>query len=311
MIWIILTELDSEALRHIMSDFESGIYMNIPPDGESTTYDQPVEIRNYRRDKFHLKVDYMKDIKRVKESLIAIRKYIVISMLIICLFTALIAVICVMLAYKSHYIMMEALEQENEEIYAQLSALYRSCKDNPLDFDWTTRILQDIEVTRNTVPAETVKLMIKLMESSNENFFPQLVSRDNENLWLHLDKGEGLKIMQRKAGSPETSIHRVPRSDPRSEDKDPKNPVLDPNYPEHPNKKLPCSRGEETTTNNDSDSTEKTKSGCPGSGSGETNPNSKDDRRRTTDRVRPRGPDKDKDHVWIGPPGAPGEMPDP
>lgn len=294
-----------------MSDFESGIYMNIPPDGESTTYDQPVEVRNYRRDKFHLKVDYMKDIKRVKESLIAIRKYIVISMLIICLFTALIAVICVMLAYKSHYIMMEALEQENEEIYAQLSALYRSCKENPLDFDWTTRILQDIEVTRNTVPAETVKLMIKLMESSNENFFPQLVSRDNENLWLHLDKGEGLKIMQRKAGSPETSIHRVPRSNPRSEDEDPKNPALDPNNPKHPNEKLPCSREEETTTNNDSDSTEKTKSGCPGSGSGGTNPNSEDDRRRTTDRVRPRGPDKVNDHVWIGPPGAPGEMPDP
>lgn len=102
---------------------------------------------------------------------------------------------------KSNDQFEDILKAENLEIMNDLRQLYKECKDNPLNFDWTTQIFDRIEEVERKLPKKNYEYIIrKLSELDLDEFFKGMKMNnglDDYHISLTLDRGTGIKIKTR------------------------------------------------------------------------------------------------------------------
>lgn len=221
-----------------MGDTESGIYMNMnaPSEDSFVTYAQPKF--ECHHDKFRLKVDYIRDLRKTKECLVAIKKCMFLMILIINLGTALIATICVMIANKSYSSLGNMIESETQSLYSHLGNLYQTCRDRDTGADLISRVVTQVDALRSEIPTETVRLLIKLMDQIESDSNGMIKLKNQDFFMLQLDKGEGLTIRHNTPhhdAAKRTTANKIPMIDQSQESVT--------NIPEMtPPKKRPCTR---------------------------------------------------------------------
>nr|UED37242.1 putative SH protein [Paramyxoviridae sp.] len=145
-----------------------------------------------------LKIRFLKDLNKLKNLIFSMYRWflgLTISSILIYVVAIIVSQIIVT---KSIERFEHILEKENLEIMNDLRQLYKECKENPLNFDWTTQIFDRIEDIEKRVPKKVIEQFI--ISLRNDEFNDILSEKnipnplDNNHVFVSLDQGSGIRI---------------------------------------------------------------------------------------------------------------------
>ncbi|AXR70617.1 small hydrophobic protein [Shaan virus] len=180
---------------------------------------------------FHLRVESINNILKVRRDIKGLNRcilYMIVAYIAIIIGVTIITGLILSGTYSK---LREKIDHENEEVYLMLQTLYKKCKENPMDFDWTTQIFRRIEEAEYTIMDKTAQ---KIMMSFDKRFKDMLnagkISDDSLfKIKIKLDKAEGFEIDAKAAGPEEYGSDDLARPRPTRKRSPRLNPRTNPN----------------------------------------------------------------------------------
>lgn len=147
------------------------------------------------------KINYIRDLVKLKSHIDKVKK----SYLYLSLFLFLLILISFIVGYfiisNSYHSLIQRINEEDMQIFHHLKELYKKCKENPMDFDWTAAIYDKMDEIAKKIPKDTAELMSQLFKefldyiiSNTENFDHELQGEDVK-FKFSLDRGENIEII--------------------------------------------------------------------------------------------------------------------
>ncbi|AYM47535.1 small hydrophobic protein [Bat paramyxovirus] len=157
----------------------------------------------------HLRIETINTINKFRHRIKSISKCILFGMAAIMIFMILAAVITGIIVNLTYMELSKKIDNENEQIYLMLQKLYTKCKENPMDFDWTTAIFQRIEEAEYKIADKTTQ---KVMQSFDKRFKTAIKDgkiSDDSLFKFHVkfDKAEGIEIDAKASGKDDHDHH--------------------------------------------------------------------------------------------------------
>nr|WPV62403.1 MAG: small hydrophobic protein [Jeilongvirus anhuiense] len=189
------------------SENGSSIYMNTANLSRQQRTHRSTRARHHSDQDLHYKIETINTIAKFRTEIKRINKCLlisIVSMVFILLLTSIIIGLVLNYTYKDFSI---KLDNENEQIYLMMQKLYAKCKENPMDFDWTTAIFQRIEDAENKIPDVVLKRIMLSFDKRFKDALKEGKISDDSIFKFHVkfDKAEGLEIDAKAANSDERS----------------------------------------------------------------------------------------------------------
>lgn len=174
----------------------SDIYMN---EGNEWLINHPrldVTMNNTRENNTRGMIEYVKNLVKIKTVIYRIKTFLYINTLILCFSSVVIISLLVSFGIITKHSCVNAVQNEDQEIKNFLKKLYKDCKDNPLNFDWTAQIFRRIEEAER-------KIYEKLVAYEIPSTLDNLVSAISEycdgtptaaKFYLTIDRGRGIRF---------------------------------------------------------------------------------------------------------------------
>ncbi|AGU69455.1 small hydrophobic protein [Miniopterus schreibersii paramyxovirus] len=155
----------------------------------------------------HLKIETINTINKFRSEIKRINKCLLISIVSMVFILLLTSVIIGLVLNYTYTDLSKKIDNENEQIYLMMQKLYTKCKENPMDFDWTTAIFQRIEDAENKIPDVVLKRIMLSFDKRFKDALKEGKISDDSIFKFHVkfDKAEGLEIDAKAAGSDEKS----------------------------------------------------------------------------------------------------------
>nr|UED37250.1 putative SH protein [Paramyxoviridae sp.] len=144
------------------------------------------------------RIDNIKDMWQIKNKLSKIIRAIISTSIALVLIICIGFIIGYTITNDTYKEVVQRIDQEDSQIMDGLRRLYKDCKENPLNFDWTAQIFDKIN--------DAKKEIISALENQPERRFSKGVTLsaggtlggfypdDFNGLMVKLEKGEGLHI---------------------------------------------------------------------------------------------------------------------
>nr|WNO15247.1 small hydrophobic protein [Bat paramyxovirus] len=190
----------------------SDIYMNETHEWTVPSNYPDVTLRNNQRTNMNGTIEYVKNLIRIKKLVGQVKTSVSVIIFIICFSLLVLTSLAVMFGITTKHACIDAIAAEDQEIKSFLKKLYKDCKDNPLNFDWTAQIFRRIEEAED-------KIYSKLIAYEIPSTLDNLVGAISEycdgtptaaKFYLTIDRGKGIhfagnsKLLQLE---PDVDIH--------------------------------------------------------------------------------------------------------
>ncbi|AYM47545.1 small hydrophobic protein [Bat paramyxovirus] len=160
----------------------------------------------------HLRIETINTINKFRNKIKAVNKCMLIGILTTMGFVTMTVILAGVIVNLSYNELSKKIDNENEQIYLMMQKLYTKCKENPMDFDWTTAIFQRIEEAEYKISDKTAQ---KIMQSFDKRFKHAInegkISDDSLfKFHVKFDKAEGLEIDAKASNKDENGPHLHP-----------------------------------------------------------------------------------------------------
>lgn len=189
------------------SEHGSSIYMNTAHINRSLRSTRVHREQNRSNNDLHLKIETINTINKFRGEIKQINKCLLISIISFVFILLLTATIIGLVLNYTYTDLSIKIDNENEQIYLMMQKLYTKCKENPMDFDWTTAIFQRIEDAENKIPDVILKRIMLSFDKRFKDALKEGKISDDSLFKFHVkfDKAEGIEIDAKASGSDERS----------------------------------------------------------------------------------------------------------
>lgn len=193
------------------------------------------------------KINYIRDLVKLKSHIDKIKKAYIYLGLFIALLLSIGFIIGYFIISHSYYALTDRINEEDMQIFHHLKELYKKCKENPMDFDWTAAIYDKMDDIAKKIPKDTTEQMSQLFKDfmnfiiNDLNDYDSAIRGEDMKFKFSLDRGENIEIVVGKIKDKKTknrervpSIPRQPgfvptgRPDPRITHRTTRNPWIGP-----------------------------------------------------------------------------------
>ncbi|UMO78109.1 SH protein [Bat paramyxovirus] len=181
-------------------DSESALYVN--EDFRNNRHNPP-DILN---DNLNLRITYIRDMMKIRKIIRDIYRYLYISLIVV-IIVIFVSVLTSGIILKSSYdTFISKLDKENEIIFQNMANLYKKCKENPMDFDWTSQIFNRLEEMEEKIPKTTWQILIKELDDKSSDLYKMISDNDfsEPHIFLRFEKAEGMEFGSRNTRQPTT-----------------------------------------------------------------------------------------------------------